>query len=116
MWIALLGCTTITGTLSIQIHQTRKYSIIIKRQRLEIPLIHIYRCQNYCNGEGYSYFGLQYRKHCFCGHALPAIEFLTDDSDCNMPCDGDPNVMCGGAWRMNVYEIIGKLHLKHLCI
>ena len=36
------------------------------------------------------------------------------DDDCNMPCSGDPTVMCGAGWRNSVYRITGQVDLDVL--
>ena len=65
----------------------------------------IFRCQEYCNTEGYSHAGVQSGVQCFCGNEQPAQQFLaTQQSECNVACPGDKSIMCGGGWRMNVYR------------
>ena len=65
---------------------------------------------------GYQFFGLQYSSQCFCGNEYDSSATLGDaaESDCNMPCNGDPTVMCGGSWRNSVYHITGEVDLDVL--
>ena len=47
---------------------------------------------------------LLFPKECYCGNTPPAEEDLTKESDCNRKCPGDSSKICGGSWKMNVYE------------
>ena len=58
---------------------------------------------NYSNTPGFAFAGVQFRGQCFCGQCtLPEKVFLPEE-DCNMPCSGDSNLVCGGGYTMNVY-------------
>lgn len=28
-----------------------------------------------------------------------------DNKECDLPCDGDPEYICGGSWTLSVYEL-----------
>jgi len=60
------------------------------------------KCIEAC--KGYKYAGTQYAYTCFCGNTKPSVDKLRPMSECNMKCAGDSTQMCGGSWRMNVYE------------
>lgn len=60
------------------------------------------KCTETCSQKGFKYAGLQYADHCFCGNSYS--EYGTADN-CNMPCTGEQNEMCGGAWANSVYEL-----------
>ena len=64
-------------------------------------------CATACNAGGYSLFGLQYYHECFCGNAIPNIP-ATADRECDTPCEGEPETMCGGAWRNSIYRLGGR--------
>lgn len=61
-------------------------------------------CINKCKSHEYSYAGVEYSKECYCGNTPPSEEDLTKESDCNRKCPGDSSKICGGSWKMNVYE------------
>ena len=63
----------------------------------------IEKCQKFCFEKNYLYAGVQYARECFCGNVInPKI--LKPKTDCNKPCTGDSSQICGGSWRMNIYE------------
>ena len=45
-----------------------------------------------------------YRRQCFCGNETLQSRPKRPESECNTKCPGDPNKICGGEWRMNVFE------------
>merc|ERR1719347_354020 len=61
-------------------------------------------CGKYCLGKGYKYSGVQYRKQCFCGNNAPPSSTIRPKKECSYKCTGDKKQICGGSWRMNVYE------------
>ncbi|KAK4202426.1 WSC domain-containing protein [Triangularia verruculosa] len=54
------------------------------------------------NCAGYEFFATQWASECYCGSTKPTN--AAPDSDCNMPCSGNPDETCGGGMRLNVYE------------
>lgn len=60
-------------------------------------------CARMC--AGFSYYALQSYGECRCGGAdwLPRYG-KRPDGECNTACRGDPNTMCGGAWRNSVFR------------
>eukprot|EP00903_Cladosiphon_okamuranus_P008193 g7889.t1 len=64
-------------------------------------------CSQFC--AGYDFFGTQYSRDCWCTDGTPDTTYLLyeelDESDCNMPCTGEPTEFCGGPSIMAVYEI-----------
>ena len=54
--------------------------------------------------EGYAFAGVQWGRECFCGNEAPPTETIVDQDECNWPCSGDQDLVCGALWRMNVYE------------
>ena len=55
------------------------------------------------NCAGYSYFGTQWSRECYCGNLAPTV--AADPSDCNMPCAGDSAELCGAGMRLSVYQL-----------
>ena len=68
-------------------------------------------CIESCAYKGYSFAGVQNGKECFCGDDEPPKTRFASESECDKPCSGDSSLMCGGGYRMNVYEI-SKIILK----
>lgn len=62
-------------------------------------------CAANCNG--YSYFGVEYGRECYCGNTLAAGSVLSPngDSDCNMPCGGNSTELCGAGNRLTMYSL-----------
>ncbi|GAB1318230.1 hypothetical protein MFIFM68171_08440 [Madurella fahalii] len=61
-------------------------------------------CAGICSEAGYSLFGLEYYTECFCGNAFMPGATPAPESDCGFPCSGNPNDMCGGDWRLYLYQ------------
>ncbi|XP_066264852.1 uncharacterized protein [Branchiostoma lanceolatum] len=61
-------------------------------------------CVKHCREKGHSYAGTQYHKECWCGDELPRRGPREDD-ECATPCRGNQHEMCGGGWRLSVYEV-----------
>ncbi|KAK4460636.1 WSC containing protein [Cladorrhinum samala] len=62
------------------------------------------KCRDHC--AGFSFFGTQYSRECFCGTSAPTIS--APASDCSMACAGDDNEVCGAGMRLNAYyHVVG---------
>ena len=62
----------------------------------------------------FEFFGLQNGDHCLCGNDDSNL-IPTNIFECNTPCSGDANQLCGGSWRINIYKTsssIRKLNKK----
>ncbi|CAG2204948.1 unnamed protein product [Mytilus edulis] len=74
-------------------------------------------CFLYCKEQGYMYSGTQSYTECWCGDdpyqfgPEDVIDYYIQDYDCNRMCLVDFEQMCGGGWRLSVYET-GDLPLK----
>lgn len=51
---------------------------------------------------GYSYFGLEFGKECFCGNEYSGVHKPLED--CYLKCSGDGTQLCGGNDRIAVYD------------
>jgi len=51
-------------------------------------------CIAACAKAGYTYCGTQYNRECWAGPTIPTLQ--VDDGNCNYPCLGDINQICGG--------------------
>ncbi|KAK8062218.1 WSC-domain-containing protein [Apiospora hydei] len=71
--------------------------------RMTIPM-----CTQACQGAGYAFAGLEYGRECWCGAAKSGD--LEDASDpmcamqCDMPCGGDANTICGGRGAIGIFK------------
>ncbi|KAK4124797.1 WSC-domain-containing protein, partial [Parathielavia appendiculata] len=61
-------------------------------------------CATFCGNAGYALFGLEYYTECYCGNVLMPGAEPAADADCKYPCAGNANELCGGDWRLNLYE------------
>ena len=67
----------------------------------------IEKCKYLCfMDHDYLYAGVQFAEHCFCGNKRPIT--LVAQSQCKKPCAGDNSQICGGSWRMNIYQNKGQ--------
>jgi hypothetical protein len=57
---------------------------------------------NLLQSNNFKYAGLIYYGNCQCGTFLPALQVA--DSECNAPCNGNPNQMCGADRRFSIYQ------------
>ncbi|KAF2100795.1 copper radical oxidase [Rhizodiscina lignyota] len=61
-------------------------------------------CVDACINLGYSVAGMEWGVQCFCDNFVHNGGNQTDDSECNMPCGGDANELCGQGNRLSVYS------------
>ncbi|KAI3536302.1 hypothetical protein CSPX01_10931 [Colletotrichum filicis] len=59
------------------------------------------KCASFC--QGYSYFGLEYSRECYCGNTVGG--FMASEKDCGHVCVGDSSQWCGGGDRLSLYSI-----------
>jgi hypothetical protein len=65
---------------------------------------------NQCAAFGYPVAGLEYGEQCFCGDISDVNTnggTFVPDSECNMPCSGDPIHFCGAGNRLTTYYWTG---------
>ncbi|MBW2997557.1 WSC domain-containing protein [Candidatus Woesearchaeota archaeon] len=61
-------------------------------------------CVMTCKEKGFRYAATEHADECYCGNTYGKYG-MADDADCDDPCAGDPDSMCGGYWRESVYGI-----------
>ena len=67
----------------------------------------IEECKDRCFVDNdYLYAGVQNKNQCFCGNNKPYS--FASQSQCNQLCSGDSSQICGGHWRMNIYQNKGQ--------
>ncbi|PMD35530.1 WSC-domain-containing protein [Hyaloscypha variabilis F] len=60
-------------------------------------------CANFCTG--YTMFGTEYGRECYCGDVLSYGSIRALLSDCSFPCGGATQESCGAALRLNLYTL-----------
>merc|ERR1712050_101326 len=68
-------------------------------------------CIDLC--EGYEYAGTQNGNECWCGNDYPSHDLKRSTASCNKPCSGDDSQLCGGSWRINIYDVPKKDPAPH---
>lgn len=65
-------------------------------------------CMAACDGQGFDYYGTQWRRECWCGSGTPEETYELyggplANSKCNLKCTGSSTERCGGTYTMSVY-------------
>jgi len=60
------------------------------------------KCVAFCDSQGFSIAGTEYAGQCFCGDVLDTAK--VDEGECDMPCTGASEEICGGSAVMSVFE------------
>ncbi|KAL3470358.1 WSC domain-containing protein [Aspergillus californicus] len=63
----------------------------------------ISRCQDTCYTGAFTFAGVKAGSECWCSSFVGG-EHARNSSDCNMPCGGNQDEICGGAESINVFE------------
>ncbi|KAA8569468.1 hypothetical protein EYC84_001099 [Monilinia fructicola] len=58
---------------------------------------------------GYTYFGTEYGRECYCGNSFSAGSISVPNSDCNFPCAGNSSEFCGASGMLSVYQLNATL-------
>jgi hypothetical protein len=64
------------------------------------------KCAKACTG--YTYFGLEYGRECYCGKDFNSGTAITSDGDCSFSCPGDSSQTCGAGDRLDMYKFGGQ--------
>ncbi|KAF4123465.1 Glyoxal oxidase N-terminus [Geosmithia morbida] len=62
-------------------------------------------CALFCSG--YTYFGVEYSRECYCGDKLNAGSVVAGDEECTMICGGSECNYCGAGDRLSIYTTAG---------
>lgn len=62
----------------------------------------IAKCQVSCYRESLMYAGVKAGDECWCGSSVGG-ELAGDETECNLPCSGDGDEVCGGEDRLDVF-------------
>jgi hypothetical protein len=55
------------------------------------------------NCAGFSMFGVEYGRECYCGNSFTGGSVPAPRTDCSFPCPGDGTELCGAGNRLSVY-------------
>jgi hypothetical protein len=58
-------------------------------------------CAAACSG--FKFFGVEYRRECWCGNTLDAGSLPAPAEECKYACPADPTQSCGGDGRLNLF-------------
>lgn len=65
-------------------------------------------CHASCASQSFAYSGVEYSSQCFCGNVLvDGNPKANADSECNYACSGNSTEICGGYWRISIYQLSG---------
>jgi hypothetical protein len=64
-------------------------------------------CKQACQSKGYTYGGTSSGNQCWCGSTFTQTQNLIPSSQCASPCAGNATEMCGGSYRLDVYNATG---------
>ncbi|XP_067649094.1 uncharacterized protein [Haliotis asinina] len=63
-------------------------------------------CKVNCHGRGYTFFGVEGGKECFCGSVIKDGYSIRPESECSSLCSGDSSPRCGGHWRISIFQTV----------
>jgi hypothetical protein len=63
-------------------------------------------CADFCTG--FTYFGTEYARECYCGNSFNAGSVPAPGTECNFPCANNPLEYCGAGNRLSVYSSDGS--------
>ncbi|KZO99601.1 WSC-domain-containing protein [Calocera viscosa TUFC12733] len=61
-------------------------------------------CQTFCGNAGYTYAGTEDGNECWCSNSISNGATQASAGDCSTPCAGNSGEICGGGWRLSVYQ------------
>ncbi|XP_071111278.1 integumentary mucin C.1-like [Haliotis cracherodii] len=62
-------------------------------------------CLTRCRQGNYLFAGVEYYNHCFCGNSYDNVKYTAvSDRTCNTPCEGNSSQMCGGSYRLSLFQ------------
>lgn len=65
-------------------------------------------CIEFCENLGYRLAGTEAGYMCFCGDEV-VDSWRIAESDCSIPCEGEPEFICGGNLSLSIWSITGRV-------
>ncbi|KAK3347983.1 WSC domain-containing protein [Neurospora tetraspora] len=65
-------------------------------------------CITFCKTLGYRLAGTEAGYMCFCGDEV-VDSWRIAESDCSIPCEGEPEFVCGGNLALSIWSITGRV-------
>ncbi|XP_046565546.1 integumentary mucin C.1-like isoform X1 [Haliotis rubra] len=97
---------TTTGPVYKGCYQDDENRVLPHEHMLNITSMTTDMCRFHCTQYEYSFFGLEAGTECHCGTMIKSGYRKVSDSDCNYPCAGDNTKMCGGHWKISIYQVV----------
>ncbi|KAJ8456040.1 hypothetical protein ONZ45_g18822 [Pleurotus djamor] len=60
-------------------------------------------CKAFCAHKDLPYAGVEFGRECYCDYLVNPTGTPVSESECNQPCAGDPEKICGAADRIGIY-------------
>ena len=61
-------------------------------------------CRHFCKESDYTYACLQEGDTCFCDNQTPTVQPKVDDVNCQQPCSGNNDEVCGDETTVSIYD------------
>ncbi|GJJ16009.1 hypothetical protein Clacol_010288 [Clathrus columnatus] len=62
-------------------------------------------CIDFCISGGFDFAGVEFGRECYCDTIIHSpASIVSNATDCEVPCSGDPTTICGAALRLNIYS------------
>ncbi|RYC54200.1 hypothetical protein CHU98_g12008 [Xylaria longipes] len=79
-------------------------ALFYRQDNLDSSTLTTQGCLQSCLSGGFPFAGTEYAGECYCGVVIGnGTDLATDASTCNMPCNGNPDEICGGPARLSLY-------------
>ncbi|KAF9477666.1 WSC-domain-containing protein [Pholiota conissans] len=71
----------------------------------DITNMTIESCIAFCTPNVYQYAGVEFSRECYCDNVIEAPGVPISEDDCNMPCTGNSDEICGGSGAINIFSL-----------
>lgn len=116
---ATITPTTISATVSLAPSPTAWEAMGCYAEDAEMPILEqnmnpngdasltVAKCKDTCYHQAYQFAGVQQGNQCWCSSYVGG-EWTRNQMDCNVPCTGDQNTICGGKGLLNVFKALSS--------
>ncbi|KAI0486646.1 WSC domain-containing protein [Xylaria cf. heliscus] len=79
-------------------------ALFYRQDNLDASTLTTEKCLQSCLSGGFPFAGTEYGGECYCGVVVGnGTDLATDQSTCNMACNGNSDQTCGGPARLSLY-------------